>query len=100
MVAMVFTENKEIPPITIDENASSSMTSSDQQRFFRAHCSYLKFMQFIDEVPEAEQQRKRQEEEHKEKVECFPSIIICCVSIDIYSGFNPLSARIFTDFRL
>ena len=66
MVAMVFTENKEIQPITIDENAS--LTTSDHNRLFRAHCSYLKFMKFIDEVPEAEQQRKRLEEEQKEKV--------------------------------
>ena len=66
MVAMVFTDNQEIPPIPIEESAS--LTTSDQHRLFRAHCSYLKFMEFIDEVPESEQQRKRLEEEQKEKV--------------------------------
>ena len=75
MVAMVFTDNKEIQPIPIDENAS--LTSSDHNRLFRAHCSYLKFMEFIDEVPEAEQQRKRLEEEQKEKVVCVQNPFIC-----------------------
>lgn len=75
MVAMVFTENKEIQPIAIDENAS--LTTSDHNRLFRAHCSYLKFMEFIDEVPEAEQQRKRLEEKQKEKVVCIENPLKC-----------------------
>ena len=67
MIAMTFVENIEVPPIPMNRGITA-LTPSDQNRLFRAHCSYIKFMKFVDEVPEAEQERKRLEEEKKKQV--------------------------------
>ena len=66
MVAMVFTENEELTPIKIPKK--NTLTPSDQNRLFRAHCSYIKFMKFLDDVPDVELERKRLEEDEKRKV--------------------------------
>jgi hypothetical protein len=67
MIAMIFVENQEVPPIPVNRDITA-LTPSDQNRLFRAHCSYIKFMKFVDEVPEAERERKLFEEEQKKQV--------------------------------
>ena len=76
MVVMKFVELPGKNPIPVDEDVEAKLDVDHKNRLYKAHNSYFKKAQYVDEIPEDEVAERNREEEQKRKVRKFSLCLI------------------------